>query len=183
MERRQRQVGRQALGCHGMVATEAVQGDLGWSSFEAREATSKTTYDSRLRIMDRGRWAKRLFIYTYLTGVQTVWRRRLYQLEKKYGFFATPVTITSDRKWELEIRNRADETIEHLVLSCAGLQPVQPAEWGQATRELALAEALGFGSASSSVAGSAGGTNSNNNADASPITEGGVSWWKPRSED
>ncbi|KAG0430675.1 hypothetical protein HPB47_022477 [Ixodes persulcatus] len=55
MERRQREVGRQALGCHGMVATEAVQGDPRWSSFEAREATSKITYDSRLRLMDRGR--------------------------------------------------------------------------------------------------------------------------------
>ncbi|KAG0410607.1 hypothetical protein HPB47_012283 [Ixodes persulcatus] len=77
------------------------------TSFEAREATSKITYDSRLRLMDRGRWAKRLFIYTYLTGVQTgCWRKRLYQLEKKYGFFSTPVTITSDRKWEIEIRNR-----------------------------------------------------------------------------
>ncbi|KAG0433903.1 hypothetical protein HPB47_019497 [Ixodes persulcatus] len=176
---------------------------LGGRRFEAREATSKITYDSRLRLMDRGRWAKRLFIYTYLTGVQTGWRKRLYQLEKKYGFFSTPVTITSDRKWEIEIRNRvreeeaarwaetakskstlymyhrykheisaetrlydnslgsrlliesragglrtqvyrrrfdqtvesvacrvcgqADETIEHLVLSCTGLQPVQPA--------------------------------------------------------
>lgn len=255
MERRQREVGRQALGCHGMVATEAVQGDLGWSSFEAREATSKITYDSRLRLMDRGRWAKRLFVYTYLTGMQTGWRKRLYQLEKKYGFFSTPVTITSDRKWEMEIRNRvreeeaarwaetakskstlymysrykhnisaetrlydnslgsrllfesragglrtqmyrrrfdqtvesaacrvcgqADETIEHIVLSCTGLQPVQPAECGQATRELALAEALGFGSASSSVADSAGGTNGNNNTDATPRTNGG---WREQVE-
>ncbi|KAG0423784.1 hypothetical protein HPB47_016152 [Ixodes persulcatus] len=255
MERRQREVGRQALGCHGMVATEAVQGDLGWSSFEAREATSKITYDSRLRLMDRGRWAKKMFVYTYLTGVQTGWRKRLYQLEKKYGFFSTPVTITTDRKWETEIRKRvreeeaarwaetakskstlymyhrykheisaetrlydnslgsrllfesragglrtqvyrrrfdqtvesaacrvcgqADETIEHIVLSCTGLQPVQPAECGQATREVALAEALGFGSASSSVADSAGGTNGNNNVDAKPITNGG---WRERVE-
>ncbi|KAG0429910.1 hypothetical protein HPB47_023173 [Ixodes persulcatus] len=109
MERRQREVERQALGCHGMVATEAVQGGLGWSSFETREATSKITYDSRLRFMDRGRWPKRLFIYTYLTGVQTGWRKWLYQLEKKYGFFSTPVTITSDRKLEIERRNRVRE--------------------------------------------------------------------------
>ncbi|KAG0418260.1 hypothetical protein HPB47_005015 [Ixodes persulcatus] len=253
MERRQREVGRQALGCHGLVATEAVQGDLRWSSFEASEATSKITYDSRLRLMDRGRWVKKLFVYTYFTGVQTGWRKRLYQLEKKYGFFSTPVTITTDRKWETEIRKRvreeeaarwaetaksestlymyhrykheispetrlydnslgsrllfesragglrtqvyrrrfdqtvesaacrvcgqADETIEHLVLSCTGLQPVQPAECGQATRELALAEALGFGSASSSVADSAGGTNGNYNVDAKPITNGG---WRPK---
>ncbi|KAH6947046.1 hypothetical protein HPB50_016912 [Hyalomma asiaticum] len=38
LERRQREVGRIALGCHGAVANEAVQGDVGWSSFEAREA-------------------------------------------------------------------------------------------------------------------------------------------------
>lgn len=72
---------------------------------------------------------------------------------------------------------KADETIEHFVLSCTGLQPVQPAECGQATREFALAEALG--SASSSVADSAGGTNGNNNADATPITNGG---WRERVE-
>ncbi|KAG0415257.1 hypothetical protein HPB47_007590, partial [Ixodes persulcatus] len=200
-----------------------------------------------------GRWAKKMFVYTYLTGGQTGWRKRLYQLEKKYGFFSTPVTITTDRKWETEIRKRvreeeaarwaetakskstlymyhrykheisaetrlydnslgsrllfesragglrtqvyrrrfdqtvesaacrvcgqADETIEHIVLSCTGLQPVQPAECGQATREVALAEALGFGSASSSVADSAGGTNGNNNVDAKPITNGG---WRER---
>uniref|UniRef100_A0A6B0UCP1 Putative tick transposon n=1 Tax=Ixodes ricinus TaxID=34613 RepID=A0A6B0UCP1_IXORI len=66
LERSQREVGRQALGCHGTVANEAVQGDLGWSSFEAREATSKVSYEGRLRLMDRCRWAKRLFAsYTH----------------------------------------------------------------------------------------------------------------------
>ncbi|KAG0413370.1 hypothetical protein HPB47_009476 [Ixodes persulcatus] len=199
----------------------------------------------------RGGGVGKMFVYTYLMGVQTGWRKRLYQLEKKYGFFSTPVTITTDRKWETEIRKRvreeeaarwaetakskstlymyhrykheisaetrlydnslgsrllfesragglrtqvycrrfdqtvesaacrvcgqADETIEHIVLSCTGLQPVQPAECGQATREVALAEALGFGSASSSV----GGTNGNNNVDAKPITNGG---WRERVE-
>ncbi|KAG0422198.1 hypothetical protein HPB47_001940, partial [Ixodes persulcatus] len=171
MERPQREVGRQALGCHGMVATEAVQGDLEWSSFEAREATSKITYDSRLRLKDRGRWAKKLLVFTYLMGVQTGWRKRLYQLENKYDFFSTPVTITSDRKWEMEIRNRVREE--------------EAARWAETAKsnstggvwtgnpELALAEALGFGSASSSVADSAGGTNGNNNDDAKPITNGG----------
>ncbi|KAH7981574.1 hypothetical protein HPB49_025558 [Dermacentor silvarum] len=41
IERRQREVGRVALGCHGAVENEAIQGDLGCSSFEAREAVSK----------------------------------------------------------------------------------------------------------------------------------------------
>ncbi|KAG0414665.1 hypothetical protein HPB47_008157, partial [Ixodes persulcatus] len=44
LERRQKEIGRQALGCPGRVANELVQGDLGWSSFEAREASSKLEY-------------------------------------------------------------------------------------------------------------------------------------------
>ena len=114
LERRQRDVGRQAIGCHGMVANEAVQGDLGWSSFDAREATSKIGYDGRLRLMDRSRWAKRLFVYIHLTGVQTRWRKRLYQLEKKYGFFALPVDATTEREWEMEARKRVrqEESIQ-----------------------------------------------------------------------
>ncbi|KAG0430704.1 hypothetical protein HPB47_022442 [Ixodes persulcatus] len=85
MERRQRDLGLQALGCHGAVTNEAVQGDLGWSSFAARETSSKIAYDGRLRLADRCRWAKRLFIYTNLTGLRTRWQERLYQLQHKYG--------------------------------------------------------------------------------------------------
>ena len=99
-----------ALGCHGNVANEAVQRDLGWSSFEAREASSKVAYDGRLRHMDRCRWAKRLFVYTYMTGVQTRWQRRLYQLESKYGFFAEPVEAPTAEKWEAEVRRRVRES-------------------------------------------------------------------------
>lgn len=45
LERCQSEVGRVALGCHGCVAKEAIQGDMGWSSFEAREARSKISYE------------------------------------------------------------------------------------------------------------------------------------------
>ncbi|KAG0429238.1 hypothetical protein HPB47_023825 [Ixodes persulcatus] len=106
MERRQRDVGRQALGCHGAVANEEVQGDLGWSSFEAREASSKIAYDGRLRLMDRCRWAKRLFIYTNLTGLRTRWQKRLYQLQHKYGFFSEPVDASTETEWTSEVRKR-----------------------------------------------------------------------------
>ncbi|KAH6946677.1 hypothetical protein HPB50_014516 [Hyalomma asiaticum] len=67
LERGQREVGHMALGCHGRVAIEAIQGDLGWSTFEAREARSKATYEGRLRLMDDERWPRRLFRYTSLT--------------------------------------------------------------------------------------------------------------------
>lgn len=109
LERSQREVGRQALGCHGTVANEAVQGDLGWSSFEAREATSKVSYDGRLRLMDRCRWAKRLFVYTHMTSLQSRWRKRLYQLEKKFGFFTEPVEATTEKEWESVVRKRVRE--------------------------------------------------------------------------
>ncbi|KAM7289429.1 hypothetical protein ISCGN_029558 [Ixodes scapularis] len=102
-------VGRQALGCHGAVATEAVQGDLGWSSFEAREASSKIAYDGRLRLMDRCRWAKRLFIYTNLTGLRTRWQKRLYQLQHKYGFFSEPVDASTETLWTSEVRKRVPD--------------------------------------------------------------------------
>ncbi|KAG0444341.1 hypothetical protein HPB47_013905, partial [Ixodes persulcatus] len=105
LERRQREVGRQALGCHGTVANEAVQGDLGWSSFETMEATSKVSFDGRLRLMDRCRWAKRLH-----------WRKRLYQLEKKFGFFTEPVEATTEKEWESVVRKRVreQETVQWL---------------------------------------------------------------------
>ncbi|KAG0416830.1 hypothetical protein HPB47_006103 [Ixodes persulcatus] len=109
LERRQRAVGRQALGCHGIVANEAVQGDLGWSSVEAREATSKISYDARLRNMDRNRWAKKLFVHTHMTGTRTRWQKRLYQLEKKYGFFAEPLEVVTGERLESNVRSRVRE--------------------------------------------------------------------------
>ncbi|XP_037557960.1 uncharacterized protein LOC119435064 [Dermacentor silvarum] len=85
LERGQREVGRLALGCHGRVAVEAIQGDVGWSSFEAREAKSKIAFECRLRNMDDARWARRVFRYVYLKGIQTQWRSRVQFLRRKYG--------------------------------------------------------------------------------------------------
>ncbi|KAG0428715.1 hypothetical protein HPB47_024306 [Ixodes persulcatus] len=56
--------------------------------------------------MDTCRWAKRLFRYTQLTGLQTRWQKRLYQLQSKYGFFADPVQASSAREWEREVRKK-----------------------------------------------------------------------------
>ena len=40
LEIQQRSVGRLALGAHGNTPNEGVQGDMGWASFESREAIS-----------------------------------------------------------------------------------------------------------------------------------------------
>lgn len=91
LERRQREVGRTALGSHGAVAIEAVQGDLGWSTFEAREAASKLTYRGRLPFLRKERLARQVFDYLSATCMRTNWTNRIYRLEKKYGFFTAPI--------------------------------------------------------------------------------------------
>ncbi|KAH7933120.1 hypothetical protein HPB49_008716 [Dermacentor silvarum] len=105
----QRGVGRLALGCHGCVAAEAIQGDLGWSSFEAREARSKAAYEGSLRLMNNERWARLVFQYTTLKGVSTQWSRRLSNLCRKFSLFIDPVQEDSERKWSLEVRTRVQE--------------------------------------------------------------------------
>lgn len=109
LERGQREVGRLALACHGRVAVEAVQGDLGWSSYEAREARSKAAYEGRLRLMNDQRWARRVFRYTAIKGMNTPWRRRLHNLCRKYSLFTDPVQEDSERKWAVRVRNRVQE--------------------------------------------------------------------------
>ncbi|KAG0421115.1 hypothetical protein HPB47_002992 [Ixodes persulcatus] len=79
MERRQRDVGRQALGCHKAA-------DMGWSSFEAWEASSKIPYDGRLRLIDDA--------------------KRLYQLQHKCGFFSEPVDASTETEWTSAVRKR-----------------------------------------------------------------------------
>ncbi|KAH7980694.1 hypothetical protein HPB49_018307 [Dermacentor silvarum] len=90
LERGQRVVGCLGTGCHGNVANEAIQGDLGWSSFEAREANSKISYDGRLRAMGKHRWARRVFDYITVNGLRTRWMKRLQQLRRKFGVFLLP---------------------------------------------------------------------------------------------
>lgn len=109
IERRQREVGRIALGCHGHVAVEAIQGEMGWSTFEAREAISKLAYRGRLLFLPRERWARRVFEYMAATCIRTDWARRIYQLEKQFGFFKHPVVADSASKWKAAVRQRVEE--------------------------------------------------------------------------
>lgn len=109
LERQQREAGRTALGCHGHVANEAVQGDVGWSSFEAREAASKIAYRGRLLFLPRTQWARRVFEYLSATCMRTDWTRRVYHIEKKYGFFGEKIEADTAAKWSIEVRQRVKE--------------------------------------------------------------------------
>ncbi|XP_077531313.1 uncharacterized protein LOC144143430 [Haemaphysalis longicornis] len=85
LEVNQRTVGRLALGAHGKTTNEAVQGDMGWASFEVREAQSKICFEMMLRAMDKRRWAAKVFRYLYLKSVDTQWLRKTRRLMIKYG--------------------------------------------------------------------------------------------------
>ncbi|KAH7935858.1 hypothetical protein HPB52_014408 [Rhipicephalus sanguineus] len=100
LERRQREVGRTALACHGRVADESVQGDLGWSCFEARKASSKLVYRGRLQFMCRERWARQVFEYLAATCIRTSWVNRVYRLEKKYTSGAPGVRDKEEELWQ-----------------------------------------------------------------------------------
>ncbi|KAH7970482.1 hypothetical protein HPB49_008040 [Dermacentor silvarum] len=52
MERGERRIGRLTLAFYELAAVEAIQGDLGWSSFETGEARSEAAYKGRLRLMN-----------------------------------------------------------------------------------------------------------------------------------
>ena len=84
LEINQRTVGRLALGAHSKTSNEAVQEDMGWASFEIREAQSKICFEDRLREMDPRRWAAKLFRYLHMKSVDTQWRRRTSRLTMKY---------------------------------------------------------------------------------------------------
>ncbi|XP_037514724.1 uncharacterized protein LOC119391121 [Rhipicephalus sanguineus] len=109
LERGQREVGRLALGCHGRVAVEAIQGDVGWSTFEAREATSKIAYEGRLRFMNDHRWARRMFRYLHFVGLRTQWLNRVYFLRRKYGMLDCSTLENTERKFTAAVRKRIRE--------------------------------------------------------------------------
>ncbi|XP_077503827.1 uncharacterized protein LOC144114149 [Amblyomma americanum] len=111
LERGQRAVGRLAPWCHGRVTNEAVQGVLGWSTFEARGARSKIAYDGRLRLMHKDRWARRVFYCVSQNCLRITWVERLQYVRRKFGFFSNEVQAGSARKWAkaVEAQVRAQE--------------------------------------------------------------------------
>ncbi|KAG0422491.1 hypothetical protein HPB47_001687 [Ixodes persulcatus] len=95
LERRQRDVGRQALGCHGQVATEL-----------ARGASSKLEYYARLRHMDEDRWARRLFIYIHLKNIHSTWRNRVTHIGTKFGAFCMSDEPQAEKYWVRKVRTQ-----------------------------------------------------------------------------
>ncbi|KAL1476512.1 hypothetical protein MTO96_036450 [Rhipicephalus appendiculatus] len=60
-------------------------------------------------LMRRTRWARRVFEYLSATCMRADWTRRIYQLEKKYGFSADASPTETAAKWAVEVRLRVRE--------------------------------------------------------------------------
>ncbi|KAM7290562.1 hypothetical protein ISCGN_027182 [Ixodes scapularis] len=108
LERRQREVGRQALGCHGQVANELIEGDVGWSSFEEREANSKLQYYTRLRYMNGDRWARRVFMCIHLHSyINSTSRKRVARLGTRFKIFSLATEPQTEKEWMSTVREEA----------------------------------------------------------------------------
>uniref|UniRef100_A0A023FFT7 Putative outcast ele5 orf2-h 1e-60-j 4 n=1 Tax=Amblyomma cajennense TaxID=34607 RepID=A0A023FFT7_AMBCJ len=95
LERRQREVGRQALGAHRSTPNEAVQGDVGWSAFEAREAVAKLGFEIRSWALGQERWVNRVRRCLLYSSLSTRWVKRVRGLATK---FEVPLPALCDLK-------------------------------------------------------------------------------------
>ena len=57
----QNRAARRGLGANRHVATEALRGEMGWSTFQERIDKTKINYRVRLEHMSDKRWAKKIF--------------------------------------------------------------------------------------------------------------------------
>lgn len=110
LEVRQREVGRAALGVSRTTPNEAVQGDMGWSSFEAREARAKLDFERRLSRMCEERWTRQAFKYVHLRSSQTRWVRRTRQLAQRYDVDGPLLYPTAEQPEQQNIRARVSES-------------------------------------------------------------------------
>ncbi|XP_037526208.2 retrovirus-related Pol polyprotein from type-2 retrotransposable element R2DM [Rhipicephalus sanguineus] len=127
LEVRQREAGRTALGVHAFTPNEAVQGDLGWSSFEAREAVAKLSYERRLSGLPDGRWAREVYKYVHLRSVRTKWVARTRSLSERYRVEAIRLTAPLQRDTRKKVRE-----------SVSAVETERWRESGRAKRALAL---------------------------------------------
>lgn len=112
LERQQREVGRWILGGNLATANAAIEGEIAWSSFEYREARSKTRYLGRLSHMEENRYAKRVFHHVRYTGAKTEWIKRLARIDSKYSRGTNRHMTKSAAEW-IKQTNKEMREIEH----------------------------------------------------------------------
>lgn len=120
IEVRQRDAGRWALGIpHSTVSKEFIEGELGWSSFDARESTSKMMYFERVKQMEPTRWPKLVLTATEITNTKVIAIERLKKLRSQFDLedleitrntSGTPMWNTFYRTLKSGVKNKLDST-------------------------------------------------------------------------
>ena len=120
LDKTQMAAGRWALGITTYrVANEFIIGELGWSSFEAREAQSKIRHLARIGSMRPDRWPKMVLFMMANVHVYTEAVKRLKHLRIKYRCGSVPLICTEDGKPRLskfykDVKDKVRETQDRL---------------------------------------------------------------------
>ncbi|XP_064468588.1 uncharacterized protein LOC135380802 [Ornithodoros turicata] len=99
LERQQREIGKWILRGNMATANTAIEGEIGWSRFEYRDARSKTRYLGRLIHLPEGRYARRLFEHVRYTGIRTEWVKRIGRIDSKYSRGTRRQTTKNSIEW------------------------------------------------------------------------------------
>ena len=76
------------------MANEFIDGELGWSSFEAREAKSKISFIMRIRLMNDYRWPKIIVNMIDMLNLKTDVIKREHELRQKFDCSSVEVEET-----------------------------------------------------------------------------------------
>lgn len=104
----QNKIGRLALGANKMVGTEAIRGDMGWSSFEERLFKGKMRYKIRLEKMPSNRWASKVY---RMVGIRSTWILNCASIVRKCGLHRRWTNMEwNNKEWEITL-SPGDETL------------------------------------------------------------------------
>ena len=107
LERTQLAAGRWAMGITGhKVASEFIMGEMGWSTFEAREAQSKIRYFARISAMDEHRWPRMVLSMMASESIYTEAIKRLKYLKIRFGCSDIPMEFKETNEAKIELFNR-----------------------------------------------------------------------------
>jgi hypothetical protein len=118
LDKTQTEAGKWALGINGYrVASEFIEGELGWSSFESREALSKMKYFTRVSTMSAARWPRMILSMIASEDIRTEAVKRLFFLRDKYTCGDIPLVYSEDSRplltsFNQKIKKRIEERVD-----------------------------------------------------------------------
>jgi hypothetical protein len=126
-EKVQRRMARRILGCATNTSNEAVLGELGWSSLEARRDELRLRYWGKMMRMKNERWTKRVYEKSrkeYEKGSKN-WCTHTHHLLQELGLEEEWNTQDTGEKavWESKVREAIKSREEELWLEAVSSKP------------------------------------------------------------